>query len=158
MEEEIIERRAEPRKLVRLHAFVSDLEEKIEVKCMIRDVSKNGCKLVARELLDLPNNIRITPEGFEEPIRGKIIWRQEKIVGVRFIKESEQKRARNIESYMAGLETQKEYDDIIILDDEEKAPPKPLSFWARMKNFASVGRVVRRAVAAAQNWNLLFTR
>ena len=68
-----------------IHAFASDIDNKYDVKCVIRDVSEGGCKIVSSCLDDLPDIIHVLPEGFATPILGKIVWRRKNIAGVQFL-------------------------------------------------------------------------
>ncbi len=87
---EPLERRAEHRKAVAIHAFASDTNSKYDVKCVIRDVSPSGCKIVSNGMEDLPDIIYLLPEGFEKPILARIVWRQKNIGGVRFLSDNKE--------------------------------------------------------------------
>jgi len=65
--------RLEPRKKAVIHAFVSDRADITDLKCVIRDISKNGCRIASSYIEHLPRIIEIFPEGFDKPITGKII-------------------------------------------------------------------------------------
>lgn len=84
---EKIENRAERRKKTALHAFASDIEYRYNVKCILRDVSRSGCKIVTNGIDDLPDIIHLLPEEFENPILGKIVWRKKSIAGVQFLSD-----------------------------------------------------------------------
>ena len=84
-----VDRRQEPRKKVILHAFISDRAGEVDVKCVIREISKNGCRIATTFVENLPRIVQVIPEGFENPITGKIIWRTSKIAGIQFISEEE---------------------------------------------------------------------
>lgn len=86
---EFLDRRQEPRKKVVLHAFISDRAGDTDVKCIIRDISKNGCRIASTYIENLPRVVQIVPEGFDKPITGKIIWRDSKVAGIQFISEAE---------------------------------------------------------------------
>lgn len=83
------ENRTELRKKAALHAFASDTHNKYEIKCIIRDISKTGCRIVSNELDDLPEIIHLLPEGFDRPVFGRIAWREKSIAGVQFISSTE---------------------------------------------------------------------
>ena len=84
-----LERRKEPRKRVLMHAFVSDREDIVDLKCMIRDISKGGCRIASSYIQDLPRIIDILPEGFDKPLTGRIVWRNSKMAGVQFLSAAE---------------------------------------------------------------------
>jgi signal transduction histidine kinase len=83
------ERRSEPRKKALIHAFVSDREDIVDLKCVIRNISKGGCCIASSYIQDLPRIIEIVPEGFDRPMTGKIIWRTSKVAGVQFLNAAE---------------------------------------------------------------------
>lgn len=105
-------------------AFASDVEDTLGIKCTIREVSRGGCRLVSTQLDDLPNIIHIVPEGFEKPLLGKIVWRDKKLAGVKFIDKVEATRRK-------------------IQTSTEK---KPLSFLRRFQMFSAIGRPKKRQV------------
>lgn len=86
---DFLDRRQELRKKVILHAFISDRGGEVDVKCVIREISKNGCRIATTYIEHLPRVVQIIPEGFESPITGKIIWRTSKVAGIQFITEEE---------------------------------------------------------------------
>lgn len=86
-----LERRKEPRKKALIHAFVSDFNDAVDLKCVIRDISKGGCRIASSYVQDLPRLIQIVPEGFDKPMTGKIVWRTSKFAGVQFLSPGEAK-------------------------------------------------------------------
>lgn len=84
-----LERRKEQRKQALMHAFVSDFNDLVDLKCVIRDISKNGCRIASSYVEDLPQLVRITPEGFDKPMIGKVIWRNSKFAGINFVSAAE---------------------------------------------------------------------
>lgn len=84
-----LERRSEQRKPALMHAFVSDFDDLLDLKCVIRDISKKGCRIASSYVEDLPTLVRITPEGFEKPLVGKVIWRNAKFAGIQFVTAAE---------------------------------------------------------------------
>lgn len=119
-----LDNRSEPRKEVLIPAFASDIEDTIGIKCTIREVSRGGCRLVSTQLGDLPNIIHIVPEGFEKPLLGKIVWRDKKLAGVKFIDKVEAARRK------VHTSTKK----------------TPLSFLRRFQMFSAIGRPNKRQV------------
>jgi hypothetical protein len=89
IQEQPYERREEQRKKALMHAFVSDREDIVDLKCAIREISKSGCCIATSFIQDLPRIIEITPEGFDQPMSGKIIWRNSKVAGVQFLSARE---------------------------------------------------------------------
>lgn len=85
MQTQLLDRRTAHRKKTLIHAFASDLGDKYDVKCVIRDLSVSGCQIVSSYLDDLPDTIKIVPEGFDRPVYGRIVWRERKVAGVSFL-------------------------------------------------------------------------
>lgn len=77
------------RKKTAIHAFASDTHNKYEIKCIIRDISQSGCRIVSSELDDLPEIIHLLPEGFDRPVLGRIAWREKSIAGVQFLSSTD---------------------------------------------------------------------
>ncbi len=118
---EVLDRRQEPRKKVILHAFISDRGGDVDVKCVIREISKNGCRIATTYVDHLPRIVQVIPEGFENPITGKIIWRTSKVAGIEFISEEE----------------------AIELDKSQPADApvhQPVSFFNKLQSFVSMRR------------------
>ena len=84
-----LENRAEQRKKTAIHAFASDTDHKYEIKCIIREVSRSGCRIVSNGLDDLPEIIHLLPESFDKPVHGRIVWRKKNIAGVEFLSDTE---------------------------------------------------------------------
>ena len=68
-----------------VQAFVSDIRDSFDIKCIIRDVSKNGCMIVSSQLHELPDLIQLIPQGFDHPLNGRIVWRESKKAGISFM-------------------------------------------------------------------------
>lgn len=147
------ERRSEKRTRTCLHAFASDLDEKIEVKCVVRDISRSGCKLVSRDIQGLPSQIRITAEGFAYPICGQIVWRKDNMVGVSFTEANTQVAPSGIEVMVTGFDVDETDNEILLIQEKERPP----SFWSRMQKFISIGRFLGRIKSFLSNWSLLFS-
>ena len=116
----MLDNRKARRKKALIHAFASDLKDVYDVKCVIRDVSRTGCRIVSGHLDDLPDTIKLLPEGFSKPVFGKIVWKDDKMAGVRFLTGE---------------------------GDLEAIAPQPENssgFLAKMQNFAAKSR--RRAI------------
>ena len=86
---ESVDRRSEARRSSLMHAFVSDIDGHVDLKCVIRDISKGGCRIASSYVDDLPRLVQITPEGFERPMMAKIVWRNSKFAGVQFVSAEE---------------------------------------------------------------------
>lgn len=118
---EPLERRKEPRKKVLIHAFVSDFDGAVDLKCVIRDISKGGCRIASSYVQDLPRLVQITPEGFEKPMIGKIVWRNSKFAGIQFVNAAEAQEIR---------ESKK----------ERVHDPEPVGFFSKLASMMSLRR------------------
>ena len=136
------ENRNEHRKRVLIPAFVSDTKDSYNVACLIRDISKTGCQLVGEHVADLPDIVHVVPEGFEAPMVGHIVWRQEKAVGVSFAPDAPDDDCSVL--------------DLAILPGETSAPDrsaddttpahKPLGYASRLERMQArlKGRLLHR--------------
>jgi hypothetical protein len=120
----------EARRKVCAQAFASDLGDAIDTKCVIRDVSKTGCKIVSSQIQDMPELIQLVAEGIDQPIRGKIIWRRGKIAGVCFEHACSVEVRTSIETLYNSLREDEEFD-VLILGCEDQW----LSYSARLKKY-----------------------
>lgn len=118
---EPLERRKEPRKKVLIHAFVSDFDDTVDLKCVIRDISKGGCRIASSYVQDLPRLVKITPEGFEKPMVGKIVWRNSKFAGVQFVNAAEAKEINETQTPRLHA-------------------PEPVGFFAKLTSMMSLRR------------------
>jgi len=123
-------RRAERRQKVCVQAFASDLGDAIDMKCVIRDVSKTGCRIVSSQIRDLPELIQLIVEGIDQPIRGKIVWRRGKMAGVCFEHACSDEVRTSIETLYNSLREDEECD-VLILGSEDHW----LSYSARLKKY-----------------------
>jgi len=123
-------RRVERRQKVCVQAFASDLGDTIDTKCVIRDVSKTGCKIVSSQIQDMPELIQLVAEGIDQPIRGKIVWRRGKIAGVCFEHACSDEVRASIETLYNSLREDEEFD-VLILGCEDQW----LSYSARLKKY-----------------------
>ena len=82
------DKRFKARKKACIQAFAFDLDNTFEIKCIIRDISRSGCKIVTSQVSDLPEFLLLVLEGIEQPLSGKIVWRKDKCAGVAFLSET----------------------------------------------------------------------
>ena len=123
-------KRVEKRQKVFAQAFASDLGDAIDIKCVIRDVSKTGCKIVSSQIWDLPELIQLIAEGIDQPTRGKIVWRRGKTAGMCFEHACSDKIRSSIETLYVSLREDEE-SGVILLRSEDKW----LSYSARLKKY-----------------------
>ena len=123
-------RRVERRQKVCVQAFASDLGDIIDTKCIIRDVSKTGCKIVTSQIQDLPELIQLIAEGIDQPIRGRIVWRRGKMAGVCFEHACSDEIRSSIETLNNSLQ-EDEDDGVLTLGCEDEW----LNYSARLKKY-----------------------
>ncbi|ADZ71768.1 PilZ domain-containing protein [Polymorphum gilvum] len=80
-----VDKRKERRIKVIIPARVTDRSGEKRVCCVISDASKSGCRIEGEGLHALPDDILITIEAFDIPIRGRIVWRKVDCAGVRLM-------------------------------------------------------------------------
>lgn len=120
---ETLERRSEKRRASLMHAFVSDFEGHVDLKCVIRDISKGGCRIASSYVDDLPRLVQITPEGFEKPMIARIVWRNSKFAGVKFVTDQE------AEALMPAQP-----------DADAAVPASPTGFFSKLFSFSALRR------------------
>lgn len=130
-------RAGQPRRAC-LHAFASDLAESFDLKCIIRDVSHEGCTIVSSRVADLPHIIHLTPQGFSRPLRGKIVRREGRIAAVLFVGESDPAVQSAVQHMLETVAD--EFDDI---DDGEEVLlltnlQEPLDYTSRLERYRSM--------------------
>ena len=135
--------RFKARKKSCIQAFASDLDNTFEIKCIIRDISRSGCKIVTSQVRKLPEFILLVPEGFKQPLSGKIVWRKDKFAGVTFLSKTGDENLSRIQEFIVD-----DYwnDDEFIVDDhwncEEEDEPmlldvkvRPMSYSGRLAKY-----------------------
>ncbi|MEM9170540.1 MAG: PilZ domain-containing protein [Pseudomonadota bacterium] len=55
------------------------------LRCVVKDVSQSGARVVLEGSISLPNEFLFTIEGFKGEARVKRVWQREKIVGVQYV-------------------------------------------------------------------------
>ncbi len=99
-----------------MQAFASDLTVTFDIKCIIRDVSESGCMIVSSQIHELPDLIQLVPEGFDQPLNGRIVWRKDKMAGISFLSANSNEVSERLNQfyYSAMLET--EEDEPLLLN------------------------------------------
>ena len=69
---------------VAIHAVVSDRQRQNNVRCMIRDGSISGCKIISSKVSDLPDKVLINVPNLNQLIKGRIVWRNQDSAGIEF--------------------------------------------------------------------------
>lgn len=71
-----------------IRAVVSDRQQENEINCMILEGSISGCKILSRQVSDLPEEILIKISEMSQLIKGRIVWRNHDTAGIEFQWES----------------------------------------------------------------------
>ncbi len=82
---EMFNSREHPRASAILRGVVSGLQEICGVDCAIRDVSISGCKIVTSRVPSLPEQVLLTVDGLDRPVKCKLVWRKTKTAGLKVI-------------------------------------------------------------------------
>lgn len=125
-----IDKRSEPRMKVCLQAFAFDTKESFNIKCIIRDVCGNGCMIITSQLHELPEFIQLVPEGFNQPLNGKIVWRDDKKAGISFLAPTSDDVLSLLKDYRTSI-SEHDPDDPILLE----ARVQPLGYAERLANY-----------------------
>jgi len=118
-----------------IHAFASDLSDTLVVKCVIRDVSSKGCRIVSSRATELPDVIQLSLEGLEAPIRGVIAWRRSNMAGVCFEHGCDDETRSRIKALHASV-IEETANDVLKLGQTRE----PLSYSERMQKYQSTGQ------------------
>jgi hypothetical protein len=71
-----------------ISAIVSDRQQQNEISCTILQGSISGCKILSKQVSDLPEEILIKIPDLDQLIKGRIIWRNQDLAGIEFEWES----------------------------------------------------------------------
>ena len=78
------ESRSEVRKDVSIPATMRSKDGLYSTSCLICDVSKQGCQILTRSTVEMPDTICLFVDGLKAPREGQIVWRVEHRAGVKF--------------------------------------------------------------------------
>lgn len=87
------ERRSDERRRVSVRAKVSGVGETEAIDCFVRDASHSGCRIFSNYAINVPEYICLAVAGISRPIRGQIVWRNDRMAGVKFIWDEAEKTA-----------------------------------------------------------------
>ena len=77
--------RSEARFKVFIPAIARDPKSDWWAACIIRDASKSGCRLQSDMAEQFPSDIILETETIKGPIKGKVVWNSDKLIGVRLL-------------------------------------------------------------------------
>ncbi|MBO0343617.1 PilZ domain-containing protein [Roseibium limicola] len=87
IEEKLSDKRRERRNTVKIPVTISDREGVTEIKGTIIDAGPNGCKVLAKDLTSLPEEVVLHIKKFEKPVLGEFAWRNSTSAGLRLVWE-----------------------------------------------------------------------
>ena len=83
--------RMSPRSLTDVRAELCDASGAVLVKCVIRDQSAGGARLVFRGVAVLPEEFDVAEAGGRRIRRARLVWRDQKQAGVTWLPLAEPK-------------------------------------------------------------------
>lgn len=89
-EAKVHDKRRERRHNVSIPVTITDKEEITEISGTIVDAGQNGCKVLAKGLKSLPEEVLLTIKKFEKPVAGEFVWRNENSAGLRLVWDLEE--------------------------------------------------------------------
>jgi hypothetical protein len=84
-EAKIQDKRRERRNKVSIPVKISDREGITEISGTVTDAGQNGCRVNAKGLSSLPEEVTLNMRSFDKPVLGEFVWRNETSAGVRLI-------------------------------------------------------------------------
>ncbi|GGB36409.1 hypothetical protein GCM10011316_05710 [Roseibium aquae] len=84
-EEKVSDKRRERRNSVSIPVTITDREGITEISGLIVDAGANGCRISAKGLTALPDEVMLKIKRFEKPVVGEFAWRNETSAGVRLL-------------------------------------------------------------------------
>jgi len=84
-EKSVSDKRREKRNNVSIQVKVADLEGITEISGTIIDAGNNGCRIAAKGLSALPEEVLLTMPKFEKPVMTEFAWRNETSGGLRLL-------------------------------------------------------------------------
>ncbi|TYC48666.1 PilZ domain-containing protein [Rhodobacterales bacterium] len=84
-EKTLTDKRREKRNNVSIAVKISDLDGITEISGMIVDAGNNGCRITAKGLSALPNEVLLTMKNFDKPVVAEFAWRNDTSAGMRLL-------------------------------------------------------------------------
>ncbi|QDG76741.1 PilZ domain-containing protein [Labrenzia sp. PHM005] len=83
--EKFADKRREKRNTVSIPVKISDFDGITEIDGTIVDAGKNGCRVMAKSLPALPEEVLLTMQKFGKPIVAEFAWRNDSAGGLRML-------------------------------------------------------------------------
>lgn len=84
-EKSVSDKRREKRNNVSIPVKIADLDGITEIAGTIIDAGKNGCRIAAKGLTALPEEVVLTMNKFDRPVVAEFAWRNETSAGLRLL-------------------------------------------------------------------------
>lgn len=84
-EQTITNKRREKRNSVNIPVKIADLDGITEITGKIIDAGNNGCRVEAKGLAALPEEVLLTMDKFDKPVVAEFAWRNEMAAGLRLL-------------------------------------------------------------------------
>ncbi|WP_297836579.1 PilZ domain-containing protein [uncultured Roseibium sp.] len=84
-EKSVSDKRREKRNNVSIPVKIADLDGITEISGTIVDAGKNGCRITAKGLTALPEEVLLTMKKFERPVVAEFAWRNDTSAGMRLL-------------------------------------------------------------------------
>lgn len=84
-EKSVSDKRREKRNNVSIPVKIADLDGITEITGTIIDAGKNGCRVLAKGLAALPEEVLLTMNKFDKPVVAEFAWRNESSAGLRLL-------------------------------------------------------------------------
>lgn len=81
----VVDKRRERRNPVSIPVKLADRGGITEIRGRIVDAGANGCRVSAKDLSSLPNEVILTIRKFDKPVLGEFVWRKDTSAGVRLL-------------------------------------------------------------------------
>jgi hypothetical protein len=85
---QVHEQRRERRNKVSIPVKIADKEGITEISGTIVDAGQNGCRVMAKGLKSLPEDVMLTIKKFDKPVLGEFVWRNDNSAGLRLLWET----------------------------------------------------------------------
>lgn len=89
-EQSVIDKRRERRNNVSIPVTLTDKEGITEVTGTIVDAGANGCRIIAKGLAALPEEVILSMPRFDKPVLGEFVWRNDKSAGLRLVWDTDE--------------------------------------------------------------------
>lgn len=123
--------RYEERKRVCVQAFVSDANDTFNIKCIIRDISGTGCMIITSQIHELPDFVQLIPERFDQPLWGKIMWRNDKMAGISFLSRASKESLSLLHDCPSSAICEGDDDEPLLLGNTVR----PMSYAERLASY-----------------------